>query len=148
MSPSSFTLEGFFWQNLALSATCFVFYLVHASLIQWFNDSIVLILFSLHRKVTWIIDICCVENSAGSCVPKRSTRNPFQDTALIWTAFLPLLLHGTSLLSLKCLPTYVYFVQFNFSFQLNPPAPQQMSIVFFRLVTNSHLDQIATIKIA
>jgi hypothetical protein len=39
---------------------------------------------------------------------------------------------------------------FNLTFpsSLNPPPPQQMSIVFFRLVTNSHLDQIATIKIA
>ena len=43
---------------------------------------------------------------------------------------------------------FLFNLTFPSSLNPPPPAPQQMSIVFFRLVTNSHLDQIATIKIA
>ena len=75
-------LRRIFLTKFGTFSNQFCFYLVNASLIQWFKGSIDLIRLSLHTEVTWINDVCGVENSAGSRVPKRSTRNPFQEACI------------------------------------------------------------------
>jgi hypothetical protein len=115
-----------------------------------------LLSFSDLRAVLTLFACLCIQRWHGSMMfvvlrilreavsPKEVLETPFRKPALIWAAFLPLLLHGTSFLSLKCLPTYMYLVHFNLSVHSIPP-----KWAFFLSLgyESPFFTQIATLKI-
>ena len=91
-----------------------------------------LLSFSDLREVLALFACLCIQRWHGSMIfvvlrilreavsPKEVPETPSRKLALIWTAFLPLLQHETSFLSLYCFPTCVCLVHFNLSFHSKP----------------------------